>query len=686
MADTELESMIVKLKGDATSYEKMVKDAESSIRRMTGTMKGEDTKIQDQARRAATAVMNERKRVEQEGERERKRIEKERERDAQKNSIGANLNAAWSITEKSFIQSIRSVDAMLSRTVASITNGLEGIVRVSLAAGARITKAWSDVFNKVTLGFTGMVGRWVGSLGGMASRLGGMIDKVFMGIPSAIATTLGGVSQIVGTVLAGAFGIAGAAVVAFGAEMTRVFHETMDLSKQAKALGLTILDLRAGVLWAGVGMSTFTNILGNVQTKITELKQGSVATTREFRNFSALANRSIDQIAGGGWETIIDALGAIPDSAQRASVAFSILGSEADKILGAIQKGGVGEAKSLAKRLGLDVDPASMQSLRQIAQFTREVEALKTGLVNQVMLGLAPIAAELSSIFSLSKVDITWIKDRVTEIGLEIGKWGAIIATVFSDPKLFFEAIGVIGDAFINMATQFWEVMTKKTDEWIGKYSYWLNPGVRFRSGPEEESLIRTPGTDPREARSRSFMERLEDSPIMKRFREFQEAVGERRKQPPEALDKNKTPPIAIEKLNQSFDQLISSLKQPIEAWKQSLVDLKRFTDAGKFQGLGNQQAMMAAQMFRQLKESTGMAGSPMFAGAATAGSTEAYSAIAQFNAMRDRGDIQQQIKTSLDTANRQRDAQIAQGEKVITALNKMGENILRMEDNEVEL
>lgn len=634
MAETELDSMVVKLKGDATSYQKMINDAGKGI-----------------------------------------------------STLGKTANSAWSVTEKSFIQAIRSVDAMMSRTVASITNGMEGIVRVSIDAGSRIISAWAGVFTKLTGPVGAMLANVAGVVYGSVKSLVVGVDKLLAGIPSAIATTLGATSGVVGTVLAGAFGIAGAAMVAFGGEMTRVFRETMDLNKAAKNLGVTILDLRAGVLWSGVAMSTFTNILGNVQTKITELKAGTIATQREFRNFSALANRSVDDIAKGGWETIIDALGAIPDASQRASVAFSILGNEADKILGAIERGGVGEAKSLAKRLGLDVDPASMQSLKQIAQFTREVEALKTGLVNQVMLGLAPIAAELSSTFNLSKTDITWIKDTVTDVALEIGRWGSMIMAVFSDTSIMKSFFDYIRHSFDDIMHSF-EVSLLRTIAKIARAVPLLGSSVAesLEKEAKRTEIHRKVPQGRADFAWRSALQNIGDSPIMQAFNEYEKRVRDRQKQPPDAVDKNKTPPIAIEKLNQSFDQLINSLKQPIDAWKQSLVDLKRLTDAGKFQGLGNQQAMVAAQMFRQLKEGTGMAGNPMFAGGATAGSTEAYSAIAQFNAMRDRGDTQKQIETALIVANRQREAQIAQGEAVIRALNNMGENILQMADNEVDL
>src|SRR5688572_9432869 len=109
MADTELESMTVKLKGDATSYQKMINDAGKGIK-----------------------------------------------------TLGNTANSAWSVTEKSFIQAIRSVDAMMSRTVASITNGMEGIVRVSIDAGARIITAWAGVFTKIT----GPVGVMLGAITG----------------------------------------------------------------------------------------------------------------------------------------------------------------------------------------------------------------------------------------------------------------------------------------------------------------------------------------------------------------------------------------------------------------------------------------------------------------------------------------------------------------------------------------
>jgi hypothetical protein len=690
MADTEIESMVVKLKGDATSYEKMVKDAEKSIRRLTGTMQGEDTKIAAQARAAATAVMEERKKAEQQGKQEQDKLRKEREADAKKNSVGSNLNAAWSITEKSFIQSIRAVDAMMSRTVASITNGIEGIVRVSVAAGAKIVTAWAGVFNKLTLGLSGMVGAWLGSVGKFAGSVASMLDKALLGIPSAIATTLGGVSQVVGTVLAGAFGVAGAAVLAFGREVTNVFHETMQLNSEAKQLGVTILDLRAGVLWSGVAMSTFTGILANVQTKINDLKMGSVQTTREFRNFSAIANRSIDQLAGGGFNSIVEGLAAIPDATQRASVAFSILGDQAGKILGAIERGGVGEAKGLAKRLGLEVDPASMQSLKQIAEFTRQVETLKTGLVNQVMLGLAPIAAELTSTFNLSKVDITWIKNQVTNIGLEIMRWGAMIKAAFSDPMIirnFFEVfklmiddlMGSIKVSFLRMLSQ----VARAAESFVGK-----SVGDKLELEARRTEIGRIRIQKDADVAMRFAMKGINESQTMEDFNAFAGRVRDRMNAPPPAADKANIPRIAVERLNQSFDRLIESLKQPIDVWKQSLAEFKRFSDIsiGKFQGRGGEQSIAAAQMFKQLRESVGMGGTPMFAGAATAGSTEAYSAIAQFQALRDRGDIQQQMKDTLLQANRQRDLLIANGQAVIRALNKMGESIDEMIDAEADL
>lgn len=684
MADTELESMIVKLKGDATSYDKMVKDAETSIRRMTGTMKGEDTKIQDLARRSASAVMAERKKVTDEAEKERMKAEKQQQQSLKGMSVGAIANTSWSIMEKSFIQSIRSVDAMMSRTVASITNGIEGVVRVSLAASGAIASAWLKSLNTITGGLSNAAGRWIGFLGGKLGDVGSFVNKWMGRIPEAIGTTLGGVGSVVGTILAGAFGIAGAAVLAFGGEMTRVFRETLDFNSTAKKLGVTILDIRAGMLLTGATFSAFTSILTSAQTKIEEYKDGVISTTNQWKNFAALSKKSISDLQKGGWEGILSGLQAIEDKSDRAAVAFSILGTEAGKVLGALERGGVGEAKSFAKRLGLDVDPASMRSLQQIAQFTREVEALKTGLVNQVMLGLAPIAAELSSVFSLSKTDITWIKDTVTDIALEIGRWGAMITATFSDPAIMKSFFDYIRHSFDDLMHSF-EVSFLRMVAKVARATPLLGSGIadKLELEARRTEIHRKVPQGRADFAIRHAMQEIRESPIMQAFNDFKKNVlNSKNFMGP--MQETKNVPMMIEKLNQSFDQLINSLKQPIDMWRQSLNELIVFSKTNRFKGLGDQQALAAAQMFKNLKEATGMAGNPMFAGVAAAGSTEAYTAIAQFNAMQSRGDIQQQMKDAIEQGNRQRDLLIANGQAVIKALNDLG--VKFEEETEVDL
>jgi hypothetical protein len=80
------------------------------------------------------------------------------------------------------------------------------------------------------------------------------------------------------------------------------------------------------------------------------------------------------------------------------------------------------------------------------------------------------------------------------------------------------------------------------------------------------------------------------------------------------------------------------------------------------------------------------MAGNPMFAGAAGAGTTEAYSAIAQFEALRDRGDIQQQMKDAILQGNRQRELLINNGQAVIAALSALGEKLVDATEEEADI
>lgn len=463
--------------------------------------------------------------------------------------------------------------------------------------------------------------------------------------------------------------------------------EAVELDRQARRVGASILDLRAGALWAGVSVMSMAGALSTTNTKLTELRYGNVTTTKEFENLAAVSGVSVDKLTTG-WGAVYDAIAAIQDPTARAAQAFRFLGGNASEFLDALQRGSAGAGMSMAKRFGLELTPGDIASMQQVQLFLRQIEGVQQGVFNQVLAGFAPLVAEIMALMDGVKVDVEFIKPLVLDIVDAVGHFGAQVVAVATNSELLKKAFAAIGFAAQGLAGTFQAAML----EAIGAILSAMSPlkavfgdlGESLKKQAEEVRFIakgdyatsgRLFGNIGREANR---------SETVKGFDSFMGRVRERAASPGPTREKENAD--FLRKLTDSFRGLTEGLKTPIDNWKQGLMDFKAYTGTGFFKGDSGQdtRAFAALKMVDTLRQQVGASATPQFAGAAMSDTREAFSAALQYSALGQRATPEEEIKRLTEIANQQREAQRDYGRRAADALDGI---LAEMEDaGEVDL
>lgn len=536
---------------------------------------------------------------------------------------------------------------------------------------------------------------------GIASAIGSMTRTVTGGLVSIGSAALDMAKQWAG--------LNNLTLTGLWSTFTDGLDEITNLDRMARRAGASILDLRAGALYAGVSMVTMTGVLSNTNTKLNELAAGSITVQREFDNLAAVSGTTVDELKGG-WANIYDAIGKIKDPTERAAQAFKLAGNNATEILDALAAGGAGKSVDLATRLGLGMNAGELESIREVQRFLRELDAVKVGVFNQAIAALAPIAAELKDMFGSWKVDLTFIKPLVIDIAEGLAMFGAYIVEASQDTSLLVAGFKVVQLAGISV---FHEIEAAALSA-INKIMQGLNPltsRIGSLIGPEGLAGLGTAGNvlarqggvtggvgrlgtigtalvggdglsgavgdarnaaaDARQAtldaikalgqQTRETRSGQNVADFFERVRNRQAGVNAPGREPETA--------IFLQNLNATFKTLTDGLKGPIDTWRQGIAEMETFRKAGLFKGNADLEALSANKLFNDLRSGAGLTNVAQFAGAAEANSREAYSAVAQFNAIGQRANVDEQIKQALFVGNQQREANLEIGRKVLAAI-----------------
>jgi hypothetical protein len=474
-------------------------------------------------------------------------------------------------------------------------------------------------------------------------------------------------------------------------------NSTVDLGVAARQVGSNILEVRAGMLWAGVTAETMAAAIGTTTLKLDAFKAGSVDAARELDNLAAVSGMTVAQLTGS-WVNVYEAIARIEDPTQRAAMAFRYLGGEADKFLDAMAKAGPGESVNVAKRFGLAVNPGDLESLRQVQAIIRQIQTLGVGAFNQILLAVAPMVAELTKGWELTKTSLEWIKPAVFNVAEGVGLFGAFVLDASDNTKLLAAALDVVGKKAESVAYTFKAAMLDALDAVMTKANEMFNILDKNTKVIHIDDLIFGVPDEPKKpavgegARQAKADAARKDADAAKALADLVGTVkgGDRGKAVSDFIQRSKdrgsekvpdrakpadgVSTAAISQVVEKFKAMAEGLKGPIDIWKNSLREAAEFQKAGFFAGKAGQEArfLQAASMFDKLKQGVGMTAAPGLAGAAEGNTKEAFSAVAQYAMLGQRGNVQDQMKAALDLANQQREAQLEIGRQAAKAMDEM--------------
>lgn len=493
----------------------------------------------------------------------------------------------------------------------------------------------------------------------------------------AAKATASAASSIAGFTSAAAVGVAG---------LWQSFRDGIDdlvrVDDTARHLGLTVAELQGAIVWSGKSAGEMTAALAVTQGKLLEVATGGVAATAELDNLAAVSGLTADRIKGAGWSGVYDAIGRIADPTQRAAQAFRYLGSDATKFLDALKGGGSRDAARVAKGFGMAAGTGDVDSARKIVETLGYIDALKQGFFNQVLTGLAPVVAELMSMFDLTKVNLEWIKPLVVEVAQGAAMFGAFIVEATKSGEVFWAGM----DAGISTFKEGMVAAVREVAEEAKKLFAGTTIGGAVGAAdkiglfgwavPTEEKTLIGPDGKPAGAptdaasKRKAFGDMLNLTDSGKGVASFFDRVRDRMKDLGKA-SREAMAPFQIDKLQKKFAGLQQAVGGPLAAFRQSAADLMQYEKLGLTKGsdVGNRGAF---QMASGLIGAAGLGGPAQLAGAAAFNSREAYSTEAQFKAEGQRGTVQERMLTAIEYLKARADRENEIGADVLRELKRL--------------
>lgn len=597
------------------------------------------------------------------------------------------------------------------QTARAAVHATSATVQAALAAAPRIATAWLSLGGKAAGAFSGFgkmagssivrsisavlrtqMGQAIAAAGGAiaaaGSRLMAPVAGIARTIGPAVSATLGAVGQtaghlagVLGTALKGALGVVGTAAWEFGSAFLAGIDELIRTDNAARRLGLTVLDLRGAMLWAGPAAASMVPALQSIQETLAGARIGSIEATRSLTALAAVSGRTARQLASGGWPEVIDALAAIPDPAVRAAYGYRLLGNAAGDLLAQLERGGAQKAKDLAARLGLGANAGDLAAIRAVAKAIQDIQAVGQGVFNQLLLGIAPFAAKLAEMLSPSSIDLTWIKDAVGGVVKGVLMIGAFFVEGVKNSQLFFDALDVgflrIKASVMGLAAEMAKLTSRSvlgnTNVMFIDDAFTGASPITADSAGAEFAMSAERARRAAEKKQRSLGRRVADSASGRGVTGFVDDALKTYKTIGQALDGMGRPVDAITaKYTEMFRTMSEAARTPAEAFRQTVADIAQMQNLKLFAGNPQMASRFAFKAATDLIGGAGMSSGPQFAGAAEANTREAYSSIASFRAEAQRGGVQDRMLAALEFLKVKQDREVEIGGQVLQVLKKM--------------
>jgi len=526
--------------------------------------------------------------------------------------------------------------------------------------------------------------------------------------------------------------LVGGAAAAFFAAFTIGSQTLINADNQARRLGMSVTELRTAMAW-GDNSQAMPAILQNVNKKLQDFHYGNTIARQDLESLSKASGVGMlaKDFAG-----IVDQLSKIQDPTTRASMAFRLLGDQAGEVLRSLGKGNTDRASGLVKSLGLSASPEDIEQMRKVSDTMRELGMIAQGVWNQILLGLAPVAAELSKMFNAANLDLTWIRGKVMEIAKGAAMVGAFMYEAFTgNTKViaaFFELLKAGIDELANYTAKRFQDAMKGVGQAIAGQ---LDPSKAFKIlpnspldnafGPKSIGKWEEKSKDDLSKSGRSYTEMLkkpESSGQWKlqpdgsyRFRpklDIEDDLGvgsktDQVKKDQSKLEKAletlresaagkgvedmwkrmeasinnvggaaKDSTVALQDMNHRFLAVRMAARSSADAFHESIDSLRtlrnEYAKMKEAMPAGNALEINAYQAAQRLIQGVGIAPVIGLANAAEYNTREAASAVVQYRMLGERGTIEERIQEALDIANQQRMQQINMGERVLRYLDQM--------------
>ncbi len=172
--------------------------------------------------------------------------------------------------------------------------------------------------------------------------------------------------------------------------------ETVDrMAKLATQTGQTYAEFAslayAGDL-AGVGMDELANALSRSDRVFVDAQRGAKTAQDAFASIGLSVDELVGKTAAERFDSIVDAIAALPDPAQQTAAAMELFGRSGAQLLPMFQDGaaGIQQAREELQRFGGALNNAQSGNVEAMNDAWTKVRAAVQGVVTQVVANLSP--------------------------------------------------------------------------------------------------------------------------------------------------------------------------------------------------------------------------------------------------------------------------------------------------------
>jgi hypothetical protein len=508
-------------------------------------------------------------------------------------------------------QGLSAAGAQLTKFAGSVSEALDkGLVQTARDTFAALSKTISD-----GLGAIPLLGAPLAFIGGVIS---GIVDSGF-------------------------------SLLAF---LRKSWGQMKELGKQASSLGISVRDLSGLLFAAGNSGDALLASINKMNITFGKARMGSKEASAAFLRLGLSVQDLAALTTAERFSAVADAISKIKDPSLQAAAAFGVFGKGVGPILFLLKQGaaGIEQFKEQAAQRGFLFSDDDIKSAREGAKALDQLDRTLAGLKNAFAVAVGPIAAEF----------LKFINEAAGKVGgfPELFKsWAAVAAEALAFMTDGFADLIESADGLIKTVTDLGGKLAEVSAIAGTAFAAMTWPFRSGRGGAVAGGL----GLEATGNAAQSAADKVRQ--LGERLRE----VGEKLKTPmgPPAPAKGG----GLDDFTALYDRAAKvweQIKTPQDKLQESMDNLNELVEAGIISW--DDYGAAAAQALGHLEKDLHL-GDSKFAGAALAGSKEAYSSMAAFRNDQNRQDPQQRIEGVLQQSKAIQEAQLRIARETADAL-----------------